>query len=163
MRVQKTPELAKMLAPALNAAHDAAQTMESALDTGRPDDREFAFEVRSTYEELRDDVLKKLKMPTIKNLFLSADAAIDSGDIHAVDLLRNTWKVAEDPLVTHLREADDEVKSLEAELTRARERRGEIASWALSAGITQYELAKSIGRNESSISSWKQSYLQKKK
>ena len=55
----RTPELVELLTPALNAARNAAQTMESARDTGDRADREFAFEVRGKYESLRDDVLKK--------------------------------------------------------------------------------------------------------
>lgn len=158
----KTPELTEILTPALNAARDAAQTMESARDTGKIDDLDFAYTVRGTYESKRDEALKKLKMTTIKDIFTSADAAIESGDISTIDLLRHTWNVEEHPTVTHLRDADNEVKSLEEELARARARRAELTSKALNAGITQYQLAKSTGRNESSISSWRQSHLRRK-
>ena len=151
MQPAKTPELTAMLAPALNAARDAAETMESALDTGRPGDREIAFAARDRYESLRDDVLKKLKMTTIQDVFVSADAAVTTGNVNTVNLLRNTWGVAEHPAVTRMREADDEVKALEDELAKARARRAELTSKAISVGVSQYQLAKATGRNESSI------------
>ena len=159
----KTPELTAILAPALNAARDAAETMESALDTRRFDDHEVACTARDTYESLRDDVLKKLTMTTIKDVFTSADAAIASGDINAVCLLCNTWGVDEHPTVTRLREADDEVRDLEDKLTQARERRAELTNSALRAGVTQYQLAKATDRNESDISLWRRSHLRRKK
>lgn len=163
MRPAKTPELMELITPALNEARNAAQTMESARDTGYRADREFAFEVRGKYESLRDDVLKKLDMSSIRSLFLSADAAIESGDISAIDLLRDSWGIAEHPAVERLREVDSTIRNLEAELDELRSTRAELAARALNAGITQYHLAQSIGRSESSIHGWRKSYLHQKK
>lgn len=154
----RTPELVELLTPALNAARNAAQTMESARDTGDRADREFAFEVRSTYESLRDDVLKKLDMSSIRSLFLSADAAIESGDISAIDLLRDTWGIATHPFVERLREVDSSICSLETELDELRNMRAELTARALNSGITQYRLSQSLNRSESSIHTWRKSY-----
>ena len=159
MQPQKTPELIKILAPALNAALDAAQTMESARDTGRLDDLNFAHTVRSEYEALRDEALKKLNMTVIKDLFYSADAAINAGDMNAIAILRSTWGIQEHYAITRLRHADEKVKDLETQLTQARAQRTELTSSALRAGFSRYQLAQSLNRDTSTISSWRQSDL----
>ena len=155
----KTPELIQLLTPALNAARDATEAMKTARDTAHLADRNHAFMVRSAYESLRDETLKKLKITDINDLFRSVDAAIDFGDINAIDILRHTWKVAEHPAAIKLRHADDKVRALEAQLTQARIRRGELTSYALNAGLSQYQLAQATDRNTSTISAWKQTYL----
>lgn len=159
----KTPELMKLLTPALNAARDAAETMESALDLGDSDSREVAFAARDKYESLRDDVLKKLDMASMRSMFLSADAAIESGDIDAVNLLRDKWGIAPHPAAERLREVDSSIRDLEAELDELRAKRAELTARALNAGFTQYHLAQSIGRNESSIHSWRNAYFRRNK
>lgn len=159
----KTPELTQLLTPVLGAAHDAAKTMETALNTAHLNDRNYAFTVRNAYESLRDETLKKLKMTAIDDLFRSADAAIDAGDINAIDVLRHTWKVAEHPAALRLRAADSEVKSLENKLVQARIRRNEATSQALNTGLSQYQLAQFTERNISTISAWRQNDLQHKK
>lgn len=163
MRPTKTPELMKLLTPALNAARDAAETMESALDLGDADSREVAFAARDKYESLRDDVLKKLDMSSMRSMFLSADAAIESGDIDAVNLLRDKWGIEPHPTVERLREVDSSIRDLEAELEELRAKRAELTAYALNAGFTQYHLAQSIGRTESSIHSWRNAYFRRNK
>lgn len=163
MRPTKTPELMKLLTPALNAARDAAETMESALDLGDADSREVAFAARDKYESLRDNVLKKLDMASMRSMFLSADAAVESGDIDAVNLLRDKWGIEPHPTVESLREVDRTVRDLEAELEEMRAKRAELTASALNAGFTQYHLAQSIGRNESSIHSWRNAYFRRNK
>lgn len=163
MRPAITPELMSMLTPALNAARDAAETMESALDLGDADSREVAFAARDKYESLRDNVLKKLDMSSMRSMFLSADAAIESGDIDAINLLRDKWGIEPHPTVEILREVDSSVRDLEAELEELRAKRAKLTARALNAGFTQYHLAQSIGRNESSIHAWRNAYFRRNK
>lgn len=162
MHPKKTPELIKILTPALNAALEAAQTMESARDTGKLDDLNFAYTIRGEYEALRDEALKKLNMTTIQDLFRSADAAIDAGDMNAVNILRHTWGVCEHPAVRDLRLTDEKVKDLETQLAGARAQRAQLTSSAMKAGLSKRQLAQSLDRDFSTITSWRQSDLQRK-
>lgn len=116
MHPAKTPELTALLAPALNAARDAAEVAKAALDTGDTADKNYAATIREEYESLRDKAVSELSMSTINTLFAKADEAIDSGDIATIDLLRNTWEVAQHPLATQLFESSPRLKAGDSRL-----------------------------------------------
>lgn len=116
MHPAKTPELTALLAPALNAARDAAEVAKAALDTGDTTDKNYAATIREEYESLRDKAVSELSMSTINTLFAKADEAIDSGDIATIDLLRNTWEVAQHPLATQLFESSPRLKAGDSRL-----------------------------------------------
>jgi len=161
MHPKKTPELTAQLAPALNAARDAAEVAKAALDTGKTADKNYAEAIREQYEALRDKAMSDLGMSTVNTLFAKADAAIDSGDINAIDLLRNSWNVAQHPLATQLCEVDTQIRALEDELTSLRSSRNELVSRAMVAGLTQYQLAKAVGRSETTVHGWRAAHMQK--
>ena len=116
MHPAKTPELTALLAPALNAARDAAEVAKAALDTGDTADKNYAATIREEYESLRDKAVSELSMSTINTLFAKADEAIDSGDIATIDQLRNTWEVAQHPLATQLFESSPRLKAGDSRL-----------------------------------------------
>ena len=116
MHPAKTPELTALLAPALNAARDAAEVAKAALDTGDTADKNYAATIREEYESLRDKAVSELSMSTINTLFAKADEAIDSGDAATIDLLRNTWEVAQHPLATQLFESSPRLKAGDSRL-----------------------------------------------
>lgn len=116
MHPKNTPELTAQLAPALNAARDAAEVAKAALDTGDTADKNYAATIREEYESLRDKAVSELSMSTINTLFAKADEAIDSGDIATIDLLRNTWEVAQHPLATQLFESSPRLKAGDSRL-----------------------------------------------
>lgn len=155
----KTPELTALLAPALNAARDAAEVAEAALDTGDTADKNHAATIREEYESLRDKAVSELGMSTVSTMFAKADEAIDAGDIATIDLLRNTWEVAHHPLATHLCEVDAQIRELEDELTSLRAARNELTSRAMVAGLTQYQLAKAVGRSETTVHGWRAAHM----
>lgn len=161
MHPAKTPELTAQLAPALNAARDAAEVAKAALDTGHTADKNYAEAIREQYESLRDKAMSDLGMSTVNTLFAKADAAIDSGDINAIDLLRNSWEVAQHPLATQLCEVDTQIRELEDELASLRSSRNELVSRAMVAGLTQYQLAKAVGRSETTVHGWRAAHMQK--
>lgn len=161
MHPKKTPELTAQLTPALNAARDAAEVAKAALDTGKTDDRNYAEAIREQYKSLRDKAVSELGMSTVNTLFAKADAAIDSGDINAIDLLRNSWEVAQHPLATQLCEVDTQIRELEDELASLRSSRNELVSRAMVAGLTQYQLAKAVGRSETTVHGWRAAHMQK--
>ena len=161
MHPAKTPELTALLAPALNAARDAAEVAKAALDTGDTTDKNYAATIREEYESLRDKAVSELSMSTINTLFAKADEAIDSGDAATIDLLRNSWDVAQHPLATQLCEVDTQIRELEDELTSLRAARNELASRAMVAGLTQYQLAKAVGRSETTVHGWRAAHMKK--
>lgn len=116
MHPAKTPELTALLAPALNAARDAAEVAKAALDTGDTTDKNYAATIREEYESLRDKAVSELSMSTINTLFAKADEAIDSGDSATIDLLRNSWEVAQHPLATQLFESSPRLKAGDSRL-----------------------------------------------
>ena len=116
MYPNKTPELTALLAPALNAARDAAEVAKAALDTGNNADKNYAATIREEYESLRDKAVSELGMSTVSTMFAKADQAIDAGDIATIDLLRNTWEVAQHPLATQLFESSPRLKAGDSRL-----------------------------------------------
>ena len=159
----KTPELMAVLTPALNAALEAAKAMQAARESGSETDTENVLYCRRAYGKLRDKALNQLDMATVRDAFKQADSAVDLGDVDAALLVLDQWEVAEHPTVTALREADEHIRLLEAELEQLRVERGKLTSAAMEAGITRYRMSKATGRSQVTVAAWRQADLQRKK
>ena len=116
-------------------------------------------QLRNEYESLRDEALQHLHMTSIEKLFLAVDAAVGSGNVDTILLLRDQWRVELHPLVNKARDMDTDIRELEAELEKLRTERNCLVSRAISAGLPIHRIGTSLGRKESTIKSWRSQAL----
>ena len=159
MEPLKTSALANTLRPSLDAALKASQAVNKARWNKTATTPQEISTLRSEYEELRDEALHHLQMVSIEKLFLSVDAAVNSGNVDTILLLRDQWRVELHPLVSEARDMDTDIQELESELEKLRNERNCLVSRAVSAGLPIHRIGTSLGRKESTIKSWRSQAL----
>ena len=159
MEPRKTSALADILRPALDAALEASQAMKVARMNKTATTMTHISQLRNEYESLRDEALQHLHMTSIEKLFLAVDAAVGSGNVDTILLLRDQWRVELHPLVNKARDMDTDIRELEAELEKLRTERNCLVSRAISAGLPIHRIGTSLGRKESTIKSWRSQAL----
>lgn len=159
MEPRKTSALADSLRPALDAALEASQAMKVARMNKTATTTTHISQLRNEYEVLRDEALQHLHMTSIEKLFLAVDAAVGSGNVDTILLLRDQWRVELHPLVNKARDMDTDIRELESELEKLRTERNCLVSRAISAGLPIHRIGTSLGRKESTIKSWRSQAL----
>ena len=159
MEPRKTSALADSLRPALDAALEASQAMKVARMNKTATTTTHISQLRNEYEVLRDEALQHLHMTSIEKLFLAVDAAVGSGNVDTILLLRDQWRVELHPLVNKARVMDTDIRELESELEKLRTERNCLVSRAISAGLPIHRIGTSLGRKESTIKSWRSQAL----
>lgn len=159
MEPRKTSALANILRPALDAALHASKEVKKARGDKTATTTAYISGLRSDYEALRDEALQHLEMTSIEKLFLATDAAVGSGSVDTILLLRDQWRVELHPFVSKARGVDTDIRELEAQLEKLRNERNCLVSRAVSAGIPIHRIGTSLGRKESTIKSWRSQAL----
>lgn len=159
MEPRKTSALASILRPALDAALNASGEVKKARMNKTATTTTHISQLRNEYEALRDEALQHLHMTSIEKLFLAVDAAVGSGNVDTILLLRDQWRVELHPLVNKARDMDTDIRELESELEKLRNERNCLVSRAISAGLPIHRIGTSLGRKESTIKSWRSQAL----
>lgn len=160
MEPLKTPVLANTLRPSLDAALKASGAVKEARWNKTATTTQEISALRSEYEELRDEALHHLEMVSIEKLFLSVDAAVNSGNVDTIVLLRDQWRVELHPFVTKARDLDADICALEEQLEKMRDERNCYVSKAMSAGLPCTRIASNLGHHEGTIKRWRARALQ---
>lgn len=160
MEPLKTSALANTLRPSLDAALKASQAMKEARWNKTATTTQEISALLSEYEELRDEALHHLQMVSIEKLFLAVDAAVDSGNVDIIVLLRDQWRVELHPFVIKAQELDTDICALEEQLEKMRDERNCYVSKAMSAGLPCHRIASKLGRKDSTVKNWRARALQ---
>ena len=160
MEPLKTPALANTLRPSLDAALKASRAVKEARWNKTATTTQEISALRSEYEELRDEALHHLQMVSIEKLFLSVDAAVNSGNVDTIVLLRDQWRVELHPFVVKAQELDTDICALEEQLEKMRDERDCYVSKAMSAGLPCARIANNLGHHEGTIKRWRARALQ---
>lgn len=159
MQPRVTPRISTTLTPALYSALNVAKSRKALQDEYSDLDADLVLTLRQSYNTCRNRALEELDMTTIVDLFEAVDAAVEACDEQAIKVLMDRWGVRPHEYVTQLCGVTETIKRREEELKTLRERRNELTSAAMTAGITQYRLSQATGYSSSTIGTWRNAFL----